>query len=146
MCTCVSCSATHNTKKWPTAVGKVAQYKIDRLRALTFSPLQGLGFFNTNNSDGIKKLERMDKAYLAHVAYGKRSEGSNMLTGSPFPCTGTRQTDPHIAYHFPGGQHGEVRFTSDDKKTFPRKDERPDATNDPVEYVSRFIKANNLIT
>ena len=92
----------------------------------------------------IEKLERMDKAYLAHVAYGKRSGGTNVLAGSPFPCIGTRQTDPRIAYHFPGGQHGKVRFTSGDEKTFPREDKRPDATDDPVEYVSRFIKANNL--
>lgn len=85
-----------------------------------------------------------DKGYAAHWAHcGAEFYRKPGPAGSPFPCNGVPQSDPRIAYHFPGGQIGKVRHQAGEK-AWPRKDDRPPATDDAAEYAAAFCKANHL--
>ena len=88
-----------------------------------------------------------DKGYAAHWAHcGAEFYRKPVPAGSPFPCTGTPQSDPRIGYHFPGGQVGKVRREVG-KKPWPRSskhDPRPPATDDAAEYAASFAKSNHL--
>ena len=89
-----------------------------------------------------------DKGYAAHWTHcgAEFYRKPAALSGSPFPCTGTPQSDPRIGYHFPGGQVGKVRASATDKP-WPRSSEhdpRPPATDDAAEYAATFAKSIHL--
>ena len=81
--------------------------------------------------------------YAAHWRHCGGSQKPHTL-GSPFPCTGTPQTDPRIWYHFPGGQIGQARHRHGHPLRPRSNKDRPDATESIPDYVVAFCLANNL--
>lgn len=122
MCECVSCKIT------------------DKFRTTGF---------DTWPKGELRPLPRKlaDKTYAAHWSHcgAEFYRKPAALSGSPFPCTGTPQSDPRIAYSFPGGQVGKVRLAAREP-VWPRRDgsARPAATDDAAEYVKAFCQANRL--
>jgi hypothetical protein len=79
--------------------------------------------------------------YAAHWRHCGGSQKPHTL-GSPFPCTGTPQTDPRIWYHFPNGQRGKARRKHGE--TPYSRDDYPHGVEGAAEYVAAFVSANNL--
>ena len=84
---------------------------------------------------------RSKAEYAAHWQHCGGSQRPRTL-GSPFPCTGTKQTDPRLWYHFPGGQVGKGRVHPG-ADLVPRS--KPLPMSHTLEgYMEAFTKANNL--
>ena len=92
---------------------------------------------------GAAKAKAEYSAHWSHCGaeFGRKPAA---LSGSPFPCRGTAQTDPRIWYHFPGGQVGQARHGPGFQPQPRGADSYPSATDCPPDYVAAFCLANNL--
>lgn len=119
MCSCASCKATNKARAWPVAVSR---------RQITAADVR----------------LRADPVYAAHWRHCSVIRKGPTYIRSPFPCTGTPQTDGRDGYSFPGGQVGKVRVLADKKPWKGRPNGNIPAIESPREYVAAFCKANNL--
>ena len=119
MCTCASCKVTDAVREWPKAVSR---------RQITAADVR----------------LRADPVYAAHWRHCGVAPKGPTLMGSPFPCTGTPQTDGRAGYAFPGGRAPLRRQNSNDKpRAWSRFPALP-AEDDSAAYVRAFVAANHL--